>query len=142
MQLLMTDDQPAIEELRSRRKALAPFSLLRTPPDLPDAEQATIRQTLKVFDQVADYETLGVCADDLASAKSAMEAYLRAFGITVNLDIPERTGSVYLKFNALNGQWYLDDYSGRSRGMLVTFHASDVEEISGTYGPFPLGLFD
>lgn len=140
--ITMTDDHPDIETLQSQRKALIPFSLLITPPDLSPTEQTTIQQTLKCFDQVADYETLGVCADDLASAKGAMEAYLKAFGISVSLDIPTRTGSVYLKFNTLNGQWYLDDYTGPSRGMLVTFHASDVEEISGTYGPFPLGLFD
>ena len=40
--------------------------------------------------------------------------------------------------------WYLDDYVGPNRGVLVSFHASEPEYdlVNGTYGPFPLDLFD
>ncbi|MEM6592808.1 MAG: DUF1824 family protein [Cyanobacteria bacterium P01_C01_bin.73] len=130
------------QDLRSQRRMLLPYSRFDCPPTLDASTRSSICQVLQTFDQLADYETLGVCAEDLDSARVSLEAYLRAFGITVSLKIPERSGSVYLKFNTLNGQWYLDSYTGRSRGVLVTFHASDAEEIGGTYGPFPLDLFD
>ena len=78
-----------------------------------------------------------------AEAKQAMESFLAALGVSVVLDLPAREGAVYLKFNTLKGAWYLDDYSGPSRGMLITFHTSDPEvaEVGGTYGPFPVDLF-
>ena len=41
------------------------------------------------------------------------------------------------------GAWYLDDYVGTARGVLISFHASEpeVDVINGTYGPFPFDLF-
>ena len=70
-----------------------------------------------------------------------------AFAIAVILTSvygTERPGAVYLKFNTLKGAWYLDDYVGPNRGVLISFHASepDYDLVNGTYGPFPLDLFD
>jgi hypothetical protein len=48
-----------------------------------------------------------------------------------------------LKFNTLKNAWYLDSYSGDSRGVLITYYTSEAEldDVNGTYGPFLLDLF-
>lgn len=139
----MVSTNPTAADLTTRRQRLNQFSCLSTPPDLSPAEQDQVRQDLAVFNDLSDYQTLGICADSLAIAKAAMEAFLAALGVTVSLDLPDRDGAVYLKFNTLKGAWYLDDYSGPSRGVLITFHTSepDLQELAGTYGPFPFDLF-
>lgn len=71
------------------------------------------------------------------------EAYVGQLSRPIRLDLPHRDGAVYIKFNTLKGAWYLDDYPGPSRGVLVSFHTSEPELdlINGTYGPLPLDLF-
>ena len=44
-------------------------------------------------------------------------------------------GSVYIKYNAVSQQCYVTQYSGKDRGVLVTFGGTLV-------GHLPLGLFD
>lgn len=130
-------------DIAAVRKRLNQFSCLSTPPDLNTSDIEQVRQDLATFNDLSDYQTLGICASSLATAKAAMEAFLAALGITVSLDLPDREGAVYLKFNTLKGAWYLDDYSGPSRGVLITFHTSepDLQELVGTYGPLPFQLF-
>lgn len=126
------------------RKQLARFSCLDTPPDLSADERAEIRRVLLLFSEAADYETLGVCADTLAAGQAAVERYVEALSRPISLNLDARSGPVYIKFNTLKGAWYLDDYPGTSRGVLISYHASEaaVDEVNGTYGPFPLDLFD
>ncbi|MGD1939969.1 MAG: DUF1824 family protein [Leptolyngbyaceae cyanobacterium] len=135
-------DASAID-YRAIKKQLAQFSRLETPPVLSDTESADVRAALKLFNDAADYETLGVCADTLAAGKAAIEAYVTALSRPIQLDLDPRSGPVYLKFNTLKGAWYLDDYAGTARGVLISFHASEpeVDVINGTYGPFPFDLF-
>jgi hypothetical protein len=139
----MISSNPDATKLSSVRKQLARFSCLASPPTLSETERTELREALLWFNDLADYQTLGVCADQLRTAKQATEAYIAALGNEVTLDLPPREGTVYLKFNTLNGAWYLDDYSGPSRGVLVSYHASDpaLEVVNGTYGPFPFDLF-
>lgn len=137
----MTSADPSSQAIQAIRKKLIQFSRLEVPAELSAATAEDIRQALLQLNQASDYQTLGICADSLAAAKASMEDYLSALGIDITLDLPERTGAVYLKFNTLKGAWYLDDYSGPSRGVLVTYHASDMPEANGTYGPLPLDLF-
>ncbi|MEY3300025.1 MAG: hypothetical protein RLZZ597_3285 [Cyanobacteriota bacterium] len=139
----MVTPDPTAADIAAIRKRLNQFSCLRTPPELSAAELEQVRQDLATFNDLSDYQTLGICAGSLGEAKTAMEAFLAALGVTVNLDLPAREGAVYLKFNTLKGAWYLDDYSGQSRGVLITFHSSEPEygELVGTYGPFSFGLF-
>ncbi|PSR13742.1 DUF1824 domain-containing protein [filamentous cyanobacterium CCP3] len=134
---------PTAADIAAARQRLSQFSCLTTPPALNDAEAAQVRADLSQFNEWSDYQTLGICASTLAEGQQALEAFLLALGVAVNLDLPAREGAVYLKFNTLKGAWYLDDYSGLSRGVLITFHTSDPEvaEVSGTYGPFPFNLF-
>ncbi|MGB3309484.1 MAG: DUF1824 family protein [Nodosilinea sp.] len=130
-------------DIAAMRQRLNQFSCLTTPPQLSEAEATQVRADLGCFNEWSDYQTLGICANSLAEGQQALEAFLVALGVSVSLDLPTREGAVYLKFNTLKGAWYLDDYSGVSRGVLITFHTSDPEvaEVSGTYGPFPFSLF-
>lgn len=134
---------PTAADIAAIRQRLNRFSCLTTPPTLNESETAQVRTDLDQFNDWSDYQTLGICTDSLAEGQQALEGFLRALGVSVSLDLPTRQGAVYLKFNTLKGAWYLDDYGGRSRGVLITFHTSDPElaEVSGTYGPFPLDLF-
>ncbi|MEO0539527.1 MAG: DUF1824 family protein [Cyanobacteria bacterium P01_A01_bin.105] len=132
-----------LEEIRPVRQQLSQFSRLQVPPQLEPQQQQSLRRALLWFSDLAEYETLGVCASDLATAKAATEAYIAKLSRPVELDLPHREGAVYIKFNTLKGAWYLDDYMGPSRGVLVSFHTSEAELdlLNGTYGPFPLDLF-
>ncbi|PSN10435.1 DUF1824 domain-containing protein [filamentous cyanobacterium CCT1] len=134
---------PTAADIAVIRQRLSQFSCLTTPPVLSDAEVAQVRADLNQFNDWSDYQTLGICASTLAEGKQALETFLMALGVAVSLNLPDREGAVYLKFNTLKGAWYLDDYSGLSRGVLITFHTSDPEvaEVAGTYGPFPFDLF-
>lgn len=130
-------------DLQAIRKRLMRLSLSNTAPEL-DAETAiAVHQDLAVLNDLSDYQTLGVCAKTLAEGQQALESFLRGLGVNVKLDLPDRPGPVYIKFNTLKGAWYLDDYSGTTRGVLVTFHVDDADlsEVNGTYGPFPLNLY-
>ncbi|PZU99599.1 MAG: DUF1824 domain-containing protein [Leptolyngbya sp.] len=134
---------PTAAAIAATRQRLSQFSCLTTPPALSEADAAQVRADLSDFNDWSDYQTLGICAATLAEGQQALESFLKALGVSVSLDLPAREGAVYLKFNTLKGAWYLDDYSGPSRGVLITFHTSDpeVSDLSGTYGPFPFGLF-
>ena len=135
--------EPTPDALQAARQQLNRFSALETPPELSAAERQALRETLLWFSEVADYETLGICADTLEQGKAAAEAYVAQFSRPISLALPQTTGAVYLKFNTLKGAWYLDDYPGPSRGVLVSYHATDpaADTVNGTYGPFPLDLF-
>jgi len=140
--MTVTDSNPI--DYKALRKRLAQFSCLEMPPELSETEKVEIRDALKAFNEAADYETLGVCADTLAIAQTALESYVAVFSRPVQLALEARNGPVFLKFNTLKGAWYLDGYTGASRGVLVSFHASEpeVDLINGTYGPFPFDLFE
>jgi hypothetical protein len=139
----MSDQLPTPENLQTVRQQLTRFSCLEVPPPLTEPEQQAIQSALLWFSELAEYETLGICADTLAQGKAATEAYVSRLSQPINLELPDRVGAVYIKFNTLKGAWYLDDYPGPSRGVLITYHTSDpeLEAIIGTYGPFPLDLF-
>lgn len=139
----MSPSNSSAIDLKAVRQRLNRFSCLQSAPELSGEEATAVQADIQTLSDRSDYQTLGICAEALAIAKTAMEQFLTALGVTVNLDLPERDGPVYLKFNTLKGAWYLDDYSGPSRGVLISFHASDPEDqdANGTYGPFPLDLF-
>lgn len=140
----MTLIDPSTPDLQAIRKQLARFSCLDVSPNLSEAEASAVRDALLLFNELSDYQTLGVCADDLPTAKAAVESYVAALSRPIQLKLDPKDGPVYIKFNTLKGNWYLDDYSGPSRGTLISFHASEpeVDAVNGTYGPFPLDLFD
>ncbi|NEP20417.1 MAG: DUF1824 family protein [Leptolyngbya sp. SIO4C1] len=139
----MSKPLPTPDNIQAVRQQLARFSSLHVPPQLSTAEQQSVQTALLWFSDLADYETIGVCAATLAEGKAALEQYVGVFARPITLDLPAHEGAVFLKFNTLKGAWYLDDYTGASRGVLVSFHVSEAEAagVMGTYGPFPLDLF-
>lgn len=136
--------KPTPDNIKKVRQQLAQFSCLIVPPQLSQDQKQDLIDALLWFSNLADYETLGICTDTLAAGKAATESYVAKLARPINLELPDRSGAIYLKFNTLKGAWYLDDYSGPNRGVLVSFHSSEPEYdlVNGTYGPFPLDLFD
>lgn len=140
----MLNLKPTSPNIKKVRQQLAQFSCLAAPPKLSKLQKQSLIDALLWFSDLADYETLGICTDTLAAGKAATEAYVRKLARPITLELPERDGAVYLKFNTLKGAWYLDDYVGPNRGVLVSFHTNEPQYdlVNGTYGPFPLDLFD
>ncbi|MGB7084162.1 MAG: DUF1824 family protein [Phormidesmis sp.] len=130
-------------KLKAVRQQLVAISLIHAPADLSDEQQQAVRSALLWLNDISEYQTLGICAESLAEAKAALKDYVAALSQPISVDIPEREGVVFLKFNTLKNAWYLDGYVGDSRGVLVTYHTPEPEldEVNGTYGPFPLDLF-
>ncbi|KPQ37214.1 MAG: protein of unknown function (DUF1824) [Phormidesmis priestleyi Ana] len=130
-------------QLQSIRKQLIAMSLLHQPAELSDAQKQSIREALLWLNDNSEYQTLGICASDVEAAEAALKGYVAALSQPINVDVPAQAGAVFLKFNTLKNVWYLDSYSGDSRGVLVTYHTSEPEldDVNGTYGPFPLDLF-
>ena len=130
-------------KLKAIRKQLIEISLILTPAELSDEQKQTIREHLLWLNEQSEYQTLGICASTLSEAEAALKSYVGALSQPIQVDIPPQDGAVFLKFNTLKNAWYLDGYTGDSRGVLVTYHTSEPEmdEVNGTYGPFPLDLF-
>lgn len=130
-------------KLKSIRKELVEVSLLHKPAELSDAQKLSIRESLLWLNENSEYQTLGICASSIKEAEAALKGYVAALSQPINVDIPAQEGAVFLKFNTLKNAWYLDGYAGDSRGVLVTYHTSEPEldDVNGTYGPFPLDLF-
>jgi hypothetical protein len=137
-------DRAIAAKLQSVRQQLIKISLLQQPADLSDAQKQSVREALLWLNEISEYQTLGICASDLSAAIAALKGYVAALSEPINVDIPDQAGAVFLKFNTLKNAWYLDGYSGDSRGVLVTYHTSEpeLENVNGTYGPFPLNLFE
>jgi hypothetical protein len=132
------------ERLAAVRKQLIEVSLACPPVELSALQQQSICESLLWLNELSEYQTLGICADTLAEAQAALKSYVAALSQPIEVTLPEQSGAVFLKFNTLKNAWYLDSYSGSSRGVLVTYHTSDFEldDVNGTYGPFPLDLFE
>ncbi len=142
----MSDDLSPAEltaKLKSVRRQLIETSLLHKPADLSAEQKQSVREALLWLNEMSEYQTLGICASDIKAAEAALKGYIAALSQPINVDIPEQEGAVFLKFNTLKNAWYVDGYSGDSRGVLVTYHTSEPEldEVNGTYGPFSLDLF-
>lgn len=129
--------------LKAVRQQLMEISLLHTPADLSAEQARSVRSALLWLNELSEYQTLGICADTVVEAEAALKGYVAALSQPIQVDIADREGPVFLKFNTLKNAWYLDGYSGDSRGVLVTYHTSEpeLEQVNGTYGPFPLDLF-
>ena len=131
------------EKLKTIRQTLTKLSLQTQPAELTDAQKETVRAALLWLNENSEYQTIGICAENLTEAEAALKGYVAALSQPIQVDIPEQAGAVFLKFNTLKNAWYIDGYTGDSRGVLVTYHTSEPEEddVNGTYGPFPLNLF-
>ncbi|ELS00461.1 protein of unknown function (DUF1824) [Xenococcus sp. PCC 7305] len=109
------------------------------------ADYPLLRQALLLIIKESEWENLGVCADNPNQGLAAVKSYLAAIGYQDNFvaEIPEDLldEPVYIKFNTQKMSCYLDSYTGDYRGVLVAIQGED-ERVLGTYGHFPLDLFE
>jgi hypothetical protein len=109
-----------------------------------EADKKELQTAIKQIVDLSEYENLGICADSLELAFRGLSSYLKALGYENALDmasLPPQEKAVYLKFNTQKNSHYLDSYDGDYRGVLISCQSED-DNISGTYGYFPLDLFD
>lgn len=108
---------------------------------LPSIEE--LRRSLLLISKLSPAKNLGICADNSQQGFTALSSYLKAFGYSSDFAQEKITHSwepVYLKFSTQKMSYYLDDYTGKYRGVLISCQTED-EQIAGTYGHFPLNLF-
>jgi hypothetical protein len=106
------------------------------------SEKALIQEALLLISSYSDYQILGICADTSAQGLLALKTYSESLGYKPNLDLTPVEGSVYIKFNPQTGLCYLDSYSGKHRGVLVSCQSSQDNSINEMYGHLPLDLFE
>ena len=104
-----------------------------------------LRQALLLVVKESEWENLGVCSDNPQQGLAAVRSYLSTFGYqdSFAVDIPDHLAGepVYIKFNTQKMSFYIDAYSGEYRGVLVAIQSED-ERVVGTYGYFPLDLWE
>jgi hypothetical protein len=139
----MTSDSTSLS-LKAAHDILEQFTCLEINSQSPPQDLDQTRQALLLFAHHSEYQMLGICADSLEAAFTALAEYLTAWNYDIEINtnaINPIDGAVYLKFNGRNQSYYASAYSEKYRGVLVSFQSSDVEEVNGTYGHFPLNLF-
>lgn len=105
-------------------------------------EKQQLQDAILSLSKLSDYENLGICADNSTEGFRGLVSYLQALGYEYQLpqDCPEIANPVYIKFNTQKQNYYLDNYEGNYRGVLISYQGEDPE-IMGVYGYFPLDLF-
>ncbi|MEB3308701.1 MAG: DUF1824 family protein [Snowella sp.] len=124
-------------------KLLKSYSCLEPKLVHSEAEKVELQQAIKQIVSLSEYENLGICADSSEIARQALNQYLNALGYEAQLDqnaLPSQENPIYLKFNTQRMSHYLDGYDGQYRGVLISCQSED-DNITGTYGYFPLDLF-
>ena len=109
----------------------------------PLAELKELRESLLLIASLSSSQNLGICASDFQQGFSALVSYLEAFGYQGNLsqeDVAQSLSPVYLKFSTQKMSYYSNKYTGKYRGVLISYQSED-DSIAGTYGHFPLNLF-
>ncbi|BAW97313.1 hypothetical protein NIES970_22640 [[Synechococcus] sp. NIES-970] len=130
-------------ELLAAIALLKEKSCASTPVIESAAEREALRHNLRLACQAADWENIGICADDVAEAVTTLEQYLKGlgYGAPENIDTTAwGDRPIYLKFNTQTMNHYFDEYVGDYRGVLVALQSPEFE-IEGIYGHFPLDLF-
>jgi hypothetical protein len=130
-------------ELTTAIAFLKEKSCTTTPVIESVSERETLRQSLRLACQAADWENIGICADEATEAVTALEQYLNGLGYGTPATIDTTVWGdrpIYLKFNTQNMSHYFDDYVGEYRGVLVALQSPEFE-LEGIYGHFPLDLF-
>ena len=130
-------------ELAAAIAILKEKSCIETPHIESETERETLRQNIQLVSKEADWENIGICADNATSAVESVRQYLAALGYKNDFeaDVSEWADQpIYLKFNTQKMAHYLSDYEGKYRGVLIAVQ-SEEDELQGTYGHFPLDLF-
>ena len=137
----MNTHNPTNLTVEEAQKILNDFSCMDTKSVDSESEKALLRQALLLLTSLSNYQNLGICADTTDQGLLALKTYSDALGYKATLDLTSVEGSVYIKFNSKTGLSYLDCYTGKYRGVLVSCQSSQDESINGTYGHLPIDLF-
>ncbi|MBD2154644.1 DUF1824 family protein [Leptolyngbya sp. FACHB-16] len=129
-----------LTSLEEADRLLKQFDCL-TPERSQSLDHTQVQAALQLVAQHSDYQMLGVCADSLTQAQSALRAYATALGYAPDLAVEAPAGPVYLKFNSRSNRCYADGYPGQHRGVLVSCQSADADGINQMYGHLPLNLF-
>lgn len=107
-------------------------------------EKKQLQEALKLIADLSDSLNFGICASSEKEAFTTLSHYLKAFDDKYTNDrmLSSEEQPVYLKFNTEKQSCYVSDYSGQYRGVLITVFADYNDKILGTYGHFPLDLFN
>jgi Tfp pilus assembly protein PilF len=131
-------------------KLLKKYSCIENKLVESEADKEQLRQAIQMITSLSEYENLGICADNAKQGFTALSSYLKALGYTSNIDIDTLSKSnisdiseksIYIKYNTQKQTHYLDSYNGTYRGVLISCQGED-DKIVGTYGHFPLDLFN
>lgn len=133
------------ESLKKSLSLLKSYSCSRPKVVNTSEEKRQLQEALRLIVSLSEAQNLGICADNVQEAVKSLNSYLRAFGNDFEVKIEDKKeidNGVYLKFSTEKKNYYLESYIGNYRGVLVTIFSSSNEAIVGTYGHFPLDLFD
>lgn len=123
---------------------LKQYSCIETKNINSEAEKTELQEALLLVIKESDSYNLGICANNSPEAINTLNSYLKAFGQEFNSDsssVTDMNETVYLKFKILDKSYYIDSYQGDYRGVLVSCQ-SENDQLIGTYGHFPLDLFN
>ena len=135
--------QPTDLNIDEALKILNLYSCAQVKNTQPSVKKEQLRQALLLVTSLSESENLGICADNAQQGFAALKDYLTALGYKNSLEkdsLPNNQDPVYIKFNTSKMSYYLDEYIGNYRGVLVSCQSED-DKIVGTYGHFPLDLF-
>ncbi|MDJ0687681.1 MAG: DUF1824 family protein [Xenococcaceae cyanobacterium MO_188.B32] len=135
--------QPTDLDIDEALKILNVYSCAQVKNTEPSVEKEQLRQALLLVTSLSESENLGICADNVQQGFTALKSYLKALGYKNNLEQDSTANDrepVYIKFNTAKMSYYVDEYIGKYRGVLVSCQSED-DKIVGTYGHFPLDLF-
>lgn len=127
--------------LQDAQQLLQRFTCVGTPPLSIAFDKTQVRTALRLMVERSDYQIFGICADSLDEGTRALYTYLQALGHGGEPSIPPTEGSLYIKFNALNGRCHSEPYTGAHRGVLVSCQSAFADGVNETFGHLPLDLF-
>ena len=90
-----------------------------------EEEKQALQSALKMIVSLSDHENLGICASTEKEAFNTLQNYLKALGYSFNLEknLLFENKAIYLKFSTEKMSYYVSDYQGEYRGVLITIFA-------------------
>lgn len=139
----MSASQPTNLNLDQALKILKSYDCAEVSNTETLVEPEQLRNSLLLITSLSSSQNLGICANDSQQGFAALASYLAALGHQNDFkeeNLSQSSEPVYIKFNSQKMSYYLDEYTGKYRGVLVACQSED-DLIAGMYGHFPLDLF-